>query len=187
MFSHQLHNDEQLLAVYRKHEITLVPKVLQIFILIFIPWFFGLKYDFIFSTTGHAQIFIGWTLLVAMFALHAFVIWSVNVYIVTSKRLLHIVHTGLFKKTVVETPLDRILNVSFRTTGISSTLFHYGDVLVEVVGLDHSLILKAIPNPSKVKDYIWKVHLEYGAKSSTKTAYTQPEFAKVFIKPKRSI
>src|SRR3546814_4664852 len=66
-----------------------------------------------------------------------------------SKRLVHILHTGLFKKTVVETPLDRILNVSFRTTGILSTLFNYGDVLVEVVGLDHSLILKAIPGPSK--------------------------------------
>lgn len=187
MFSLKLHSDEQLLAVYRKHEVTLVPKVLQIFVFIFIPWFFGLKYEYVFSSPDHTKIFIAWTLLVAFFALHAFIVWSINVYIVTTKRLVHIVHTGLFKKTVVETPLDRILNVSFRTTGILSTLFNYGDVLVEVVGLDHSLILKAIPGPSKVKDFIWKIHLEYGASSSTKTAYTQPEFAKVFIKPKKSL
>ncbi len=175
MFTHQIHDDENLLQVFRKHEVTLVPKVFQIFILIFIPWFLGLKYDFIFSSKLHTEIFLGWTLLIALYAFHVFLIWSINVYLVTSKRLLHIAHTGLFKKLVSETPLDRILNVSFRTSGITSTLFRYGDVLVQIVGLDHPLVLKAVPNPSQVKDFIWKIHLAYGGEQ--KITYTQPEIA----------
>jgi len=177
MFKHQLHDDETLLQVYRKHEITLVPKVLQIFVLIFVPWYIGLKYDFIFSSRSHQIIFLIWTLLVAVFALNVFLLWSINVYIVTSKRLLHIRHTGLFKKMVNETPLDRILNVSFSTKGIFSTLFNYGDVFVQIVGLEHSLILQDVPQPLKVKDFIWEIHHTYGG--DQKITYTSPEIAPV--------
>lgn len=175
MFTHQIHDDENLLQVYRKHELTLVPKIFQVFILIFIPWFLGLKYDFIFSSKTHTQIFLFWTILVAIYTAHIFLVWSINVYMVTTKRLLHIAHTGLFKKMVSETPLDRILNVSFRTTGLFSTIFRYGDVLVQVVGLDHPLVLTNVPSPSHVKDFIWKMHLEYGG--DQKITYTQPEIA----------
>lgn len=175
MFSHQIHEDENLLQVYRKHELTLVPKIFQIFFLTFIPWYFGLKYNFVFSSKAHTQLYMIWTLVIAIYAAHTFVIWTVNVYMITSKRLLHIAHTGLFKKLVTETPLDRVLNVSFRTTGILSTLFRYGDVLIQIVGLDHPLVLKDVPNPSQVKDFIWKIHLEYGGEQ--KITYTQPEIA----------
>ncbi len=179
MFTHQIHDDENLLQAYRKHEITLVPKVLEIFILIFIPWFFGLKYSFVFSSRAHTNIFLLWTLIVAIFALHTFLVWTINVYLVTSKRLLHIAHTGLFKKMVTETPLDRILNVSFRTSGILSTIFRYGDVLVQIVGLDHPLVLKSVPNPSAVKDFIWKMHLEYGGIGNL--AFNKPQISKVLV------
>lgn len=198
MFTHQLHHDENLLQLYRKHEITLLPKILEIFILLFVPWYLGLKYDFIFSSPTHAKIFLIWTILVAVFALYVFLVWAINAYIVTSKRLLHISHSGLFKKVVHETPLDRILNVSFRTTGIISTLFRYGDVMVQVVGLDEPLVLEKVPNPSTVKDFIWSMHLEYGGEQ--KITYTKPEIAPVekevpyaphiqqkIVKPKRNV
>jgi hypothetical protein len=200
MFTHQIHEDENLLNTYRKHELTLVPKIFQVFILIFIPWFFGLKYDFVFSAGWHTNLFLLWTILVGFFAVHTFLVWTINVYLVTTKRLLHIAHTGLFKKMVTETPLDRILNVSFRTTGIFSTLFRYGDVLVQIVGLDHPLVLKDVPNPVQVKDSIWRMHLEYGG--DQKITYTQPEIAradahipyapqhvtpKIIVKPKRDV
>lgn len=175
MFSYKLHPDEQLLELYRKHEITLLPKVFEVFVLLFVPWYLGLKYDFIFSTSWHAQVFLIWNLILAVFAAHFFLVWNYNVYIISSKRLIHIAHKSIFKKNVNETPLDRILNVSFRTTGLFSTIFGYGDVLVQVVGLDQPLILEKVPNPSEVKDFLWQKHLEYGGEQ--KITYTQPEIA----------
>ena len=177
MFKHKLHEDEELLEIYRKHEMTLIPKIFQIFILVFIPWYLGLKYKYIFSTATHAKIFIGWFILVGIYAVHVFLVWTMNVYIVTSKRLIHISHSNLFNKTVNETPLDRILNIGFKTRGFFSTLFHYGDVLVQVVGLDQPLILEKIPNPENVKDFIWKMHGEFSG--DQKITYTQPEIAPV--------
>src|SRR5258708_32662109 len=81
----------------------------------------------------------------------------------------------MFKKYVGETALDRVLNVSFSTTGFISTLFHYGDVHVQVVGIEHPLVLKSVPNPGDVKDFIWKLHHNYGG--DQKITYTQPEIA----------
>ena len=175
MFKHQLHDNETLLQVYRRHEITLVPKTLEFFVLLFVPWYLGLRYQFIFSSSAHMELFLFWTILVALFAVQTFVIWTINVYLVTSKRLLHVEHRNLFKKSVIETPLDRILNVSFRTTGFFSTLFHYGDVAVQVVGLDQPIVLRQVPAPSKVKDYLWQIHIEYSGEQ--KITYTQPEIA----------
>jgi len=177
MFSYNLHENEKLLQIYRRHETTLVPKVLQIFALTFIPWYLGLRYQFVFSTPGHQRLFLLWTLLVGVYAIHTFMIWTINVYIVTDKRLLHIEHDTIFKKTVLETPLDRILNVSFRTTGFFSTLFHFGDVLVQVVGLDQPLIMQNVPSPAHVKDFLWKMHSEFSGEQ--KVTYTQPEIAPV--------
>lgn len=67
-------------------------------------------------------------------------------------------HEGLFKKLVIETPLDRILNVSYKTTGFFSSIFSFGDVEVQVVGLIEPIVLKQVRYPAKLKDRLWKAH-----------------------------
>jgi hypothetical protein len=193
MFGPELHTDEVLLEQYHKHELTLLPKLFRSFILLFIPWFLGFKYDAIHAQGVWVTVLSAWSLGVLAFAIHDLLVWKVNVYVLSSKRLIHVAHNSLFKKTVNETPLDRILNVSFKTTGLFSTLFRYGDVLVQIVGLDQPLVLRDVPHPSIVKDYIWKIHLDYGG--DQKITYTQPEIAPVDknipyapnIEPKRLI
>jgi hypothetical protein len=169
---HTLRENEQELQVYRKHELTLAPVVLQVFALIFIPWYFGIEYDFISSAPWHADLFFIGTLAVAGYALQRFVIWYMDYYVVTSERLQHIQHQNAFKRTVTETSLDRILNVSYKTTGFFSTLFHYGDVSIQAVGMDQPFLIEAVPDPEKVKDYIWAEHLKHGG--GTHITYTKP-------------
>ena len=164
MFKQKLHPDEELLAIYHRHEVTLVPKILETFVLLFVPWYFGVQYGFIFSSALHEKIFLVWTLLVALFALNTFISWSLNSYVITSKRLIHTAHSSIFKKNQTETPLERILNVSFKTTGFFSTIFRFGDVLVQVVGLNEPIALADVPHPSEVKDFLWKIHLEHAGK-----------------------
>jgi hypothetical protein len=71
----------------------------------------------------------------------------------------------LFKKTFVETPLDRILNVSYKTTGFWSSILGFGNVEVQVVGLIEPIIFQNVSRPGPLKDYIWKAH-ERAAKSN---------------------
>ncbi len=169
---HTLRPDEQQLQVYRRHELTLTPVVLQVFALIFIPWYFGAEYDFVFSVPWHTDLFLLGTLAVAAYAAQRFVIWYMNYYIVTSERLLHIRHINAFKRIITETSFDRILNVSYRTTGFFSTLFHYGDVSVQAVGMDQPFLIKSVPHPEQVKDYIWSEHLKHGGGKNI--VYTKP-------------
>lgn len=164
MPKHGLHENEKELCVYRKHEITLLPRLFEIFVVLFVPWFFGLKYDFAFSSPTWTKVYFVFSGVVLVYLLRYLLLWRMNIYLFTDKRLLYIYHPRIFKKIVTETPLDRILNVSFRTKGIISTIFHFGDVLVQVVGLDQPLVFKDIPEPEQVKDFIWKLHLEFGTK-----------------------
>jgi hypothetical protein len=101
-----------------------------------------------------------WTLGVSLYAVKVYFLWHLKQYIITNKRLIHISHYGIFKKRVVETPLERVLNVSFRTTGILSSMFSFGDVEVQVVGLLEPITLSNISNPSKIKDYLWELHAQ---------------------------
>lgn len=98
---------------------------------------------------------------IAMAVLHAlkvFIIWRRNTYVVTNQRLLIYSQKGLFDQVVVETPHERILNVSYRTEGIFSSIFGFGDVIVQVVGLMEPMMLKNISIPMEIKDYLWEMH-----------------------------
>jgi hypothetical protein len=57
----------------------------------------------------------------------------------------------------VETPLERILNVSYQIKGFWPSLFRFGVVEVQAAGLADPLSLKNISQPEKVKDFLWKI------------------------------
>jgi len=156
---HKLHEDEQFLVSYRKNDMTFMPMVIEVFVLIFVPWYFGVKYNFIFSSHLHSNLMLVWILFVTIFACRRFYMWYMDYYMLTTERLLHIYHLGLFKKHVDETYLNRILNVNFKTTGFISTLFEYGDVSIKIAGIEEQMTIKSVSNPESVKDNIWNMHL----------------------------
>jgi hypothetical protein len=151
---------EKLLRIYRETELVLTMPALIVCALIYIPWFFFIKFDLAFE---YRKILLLWTMIVALYALRVYILWHLKEYIITTKRLIHISHYGMFKKQVIETPLERILNVSFQTTGLTSSLFRFGDVEVQVVGLTQPIVLKNIKQPGEIKDYLWQLHSKYNA------------------------
>lgn len=158
--------------VYHKHKVTLLPKFLKALIALILPWFFLYKYGLLTSNSIVGPILLLWTFVIVAYVTHIYTLWKLNVYFVTTKRLVHIQHENVFKKFQVETPIERILNVSYKIPGASASMLHYGDVLVQVVGVNDPLILKKVPRPEDVKDFIWQTHLQHG---NQKVTYTQPE------------
>ena len=90
--------------------------------------------------------------------LRSLIIWRLNTYVITNQRLINYAQKGLFDQTVIETPHERILNVSYKTEGIVSRVIGYGDVVVQVVGLIEPIVLKNIDTPMEIKDYLWELH-----------------------------
>jgi hypothetical protein len=162
-----LHPEENILHTYHQSEIVLTKTVLIVFLALYLPWFFALKYDVTFQ---YRSLLLIWTLVVFGYALREYILWSLNKYIFTTHRLITMAHAGMFKKVVIETPLERILNVSYKTTGLASALFKYGDVEVQVVGLMEPIILRNIKMPQAIKDYTWQLHQQ--RMDDSKQAYT---------------
>lgn len=150
-----LHNDEHIRDVFRQSKIILIRPIIIALAAIILPWYFAWQYSFV---NEYRTLFYFWAILVIIYLIRHVVIWRLNEYVITNQRLFRISHDGLFKRTVIETPLERILNVSYKTTGITSVVFGFGDVEVQVVGLVEPLILKNISVPAKIKDYLWQLH-----------------------------
>jgi hypothetical protein len=167
MFKFDLQPNEDLVEVYRQAEVVLFKPVLMVLVLIYVPWFFLIRYEL---HVQYQTLLLLWTFIVLIYALNKYLIWLLNSYVLTSKRLVSLHYQTIFHKQVVETPLERILNISYETTGVLSSLLNFGNIEVQVVGLVEPMVLKNIKNPSKIKDILWRIHSERSGKQATITA-----------------
>jgi membrane protein YdbS with pleckstrin-like domain len=158
MFKFDLLENEKVINIYRQTEAVLFKPVLIIFVLIYFPWYFLIKYELV---SNYDRLLLFWTFLVLIYGIHTYMVWLLNAYIVTDKRLINVAHKNLFNKKVVETPLERILNVSFQIKGFWQSLFSFGTVEVQAAGLSDPLTLKNVSQPDKLKDFLWKVHNQH--------------------------
>ncbi len=157
MNTSELYPDESIILTYRQTEMVLIKPLLLISLGLYIPWYLGIKFNVI---AQYRVLFSLLTLAIALYGVRAYILWQRHQYVITTKRLIRLTHDGIFKKVVIETPLERILNVSYKTTGFWSSIMRYGDVEVQVVGLVEPLILSKVKEPSAVKDYLWRLHEE---------------------------
>lgn len=172
MFKFNLLQDEKVSQIYRQSEAVLFRPVLIVFVLIYIPWYFLLNYGF---AQGHLRLLFFWTLLVLLYFLNRYMLWLVNVYILTNKRLVSVGYQNLFAKQVLETPLERILNVGFVSRGFWQTIFNFGSVEVQVPGLPEPLRLSNVSHPAKVKDNLWAAHRNAAEAGSLNAAISFPK------------
>jgi len=175
MFKFDLLENEKVVNIYRQTEAVLFKPVLIIFVLIYFPWYFLIKYELV---SDYARLVIFWTLLVLAYAAHSYLVWLLNAYIVTNKRLIQVFHKSVFNKKVTETPLERILNISYQVKGFWPALFGFGAVEVQAAGLLEPLRLKNISQPEKVKDFLWKACSQDKKTLNTNLEIKHQSFAK---------
>jgi len=80
--------------------------------------------------------------------------YSLDVWIITDKRIVDIIQSGLFKREVSECRIDRIQDVTTRVEGLTPTMFDFGDVHIQTAGREKEFIFKQVPDPYGVKDLI---------------------------------
>lgn len=151
----KLKENEHIRDTYRQSKTVLLKPAFVAISVICITWYLATQYQVMDQVLLPFQLLV---LIMIGYFLKAVAIWRLNIYYITNQRLIKVAHLGPFKRVVIETPHERILNVSYKTTGITSILFKYGDVIVQVVGLMEPVILSHIAHPAKIKDYIWEIH-----------------------------
>lgn len=99
------------------------------------------------------------------YILRKLTVWSLNVFLVTNRRILDLNQTGLFSKSVTETTFDKIQDISYNKKGIFATLLDYGDVVVKTASHDENLELKKVHHPADIQDLLTECQSKFSKES----------------------
>jgi Bacterial PH domain len=93
--------------------------------------------------------------------------YYLSVQIVTSERIIDVDQQGLFSREVNELPIDNIQDVTHKQNGIWSTMFNFGDVVVQSASEGAAqetipgekpeisgFVFNNVPNPSEISNTI---------------------------------
>lgn len=150
--------EERVILFLRQHFVVNIPWIIIAFVLIVAPTIlFPLVLRAIsitFPPTYVLFVTLAWYLSTAGFILVSFLSWFFNIYIVTNERIVDIDFQYLLFKRFSQAELEKIQDISFETSGIFATIFHYGNVYVQTAGEVPNIEFIAVPNPDKVVETI---------------------------------
>lgn len=153
--------DEKVVLLLRRHPFVILIKLLFFAVLIMVPTMIGA----FFSPYLHAHELLSaffflasiWYLLIWSAAFYTLTMYTLDVWIVTNKRIIDSKQKGFFHRTVAELHLSRIQDISVNTNGFLHTLLKFGDLQVQTAGAEDKFNFLQIPNPEAVKDQIMKL------------------------------
>lgn len=91
----------------------------------------------------------------------AFTFWTENyldVWTVTTDRIINREQNGLFNRVVSELSMEVIQDVTVEQKGFFATLLHYGNVHIQTAGTVERFVFEEIPHPFKVAKIIQKLN-----------------------------
>ena len=78
--------------------------------------------------------------------------WRNDYWVVTNRRIVHVVEIILIRKRRTETPLPAVTQLQYVRHGMAATLFDFGDLEVET--FTGTIGMRDVPNPMQIKNEI---------------------------------
>ncbi len=148
----QLRPKENVVLIVREYIIT---KFLTFTILLL--GYFGLLF-FMYPLISYGVIttalfFIGITIVV-YYSIRTFIIWYLDVMIVTADRLIDIERSGIFSYEVRDIDWENVRDITYTKRGVLATLFNYGTVRIAIAGHDTAVELHHVYQPHQIRDIL---------------------------------
>ena len=162
----KLEEDEKLILEGRKHWFVAFTHIFGFFVSALIPpviVFMVVKRDFtveIISAGGLDLIYAAyyfcfiWALFMWIFLFINLTNYYLDVWYVTSERLVDINQKTLFYRDEAVLRLENIQDVAIASKGIIQTLLGFGNIRAQTAGERREFIMKNIANPEHVKEII---------------------------------
>ena len=151
------HKDESVHSMFRRHPVVMRKGLL----LLMVFWVAGLlPYSFWFYQPWALWLLLGGITVGFLVMFWYWIGWYFSIIIISNQRLVQITQEGLFKRTVVDIGLEKILSVNYQIAGIEQTALGFGTIIVQTYVGD--LVLDNIHRPQKVQSTIVNVIKENG-------------------------
>ena len=153
---------EHVIMMLRRHPFVLIPAFL-LFLVINVfsisAYFFVAKQypNMLISDAGRATVIILLsTLLLSTWIQFygQFIDYYLDIWVVTNTRIINVEQHGLFGRTVAETDLYKIQDVTSDIKGFIPTTFSYGYVHIQSAGEDAKFLFEQVPYPHLVRKKI---------------------------------
>jgi len=99
-----------------------------------------------------------WSLIIWMRAIGIWTDYYLDVWMVTSKRIVDLEQKGLFHRKSSVFRIERIQDVTVEVNGIIATLLNFGDIHVQTAGEAQEFVMKGIARPKYVREIILEQH-----------------------------
>lgn len=153
--------DEEIIAVVRRHWSTNVGWLTITFLLALVPVLLHIIPVFTFLTANYQIVsIIFWYLLTFAFAFENFLSWYFNVFIITEERVVDIDFFNILDTKFSEAELNKIQDVTFTRIGISQTMFNYATLLIQTAAETKEIIIPGAPNPEMLTKILQELRLE---------------------------
>jgi hypothetical protein len=103
-------------------------------------------------------LFFSYYLFMIIFSLNVWVDNYLDVWTLTTMRIISRNQLGWFNRTNSELELSKVQDVTVDQKGILPTIFNYGNLHVQTAGATERFLLKNVPNPVKVSRIIHRLH-----------------------------
>jgi len=113
--------------------------------------------SFTVDTAGGVAVVFGasvFTLLMLLLAFQDWLDYFLDALILSSERVIQIEQVGMFKRTVSQLSLDKVLDVTTETKGMLSSFFGFGTIMIESAGELENFIIKNMPHVEQIQSQI---------------------------------
>lgn len=154
--------NEQIVHILRRHPLTFLPYIFLFIVLLFVP---VALYELI--SNAFPKFFDGpaayplsvlaasvFYLASCLFFFGHFVMYYLDVWIITTERMVDIEQFGLFSRSISELELFQVQDVTADMHGVFPTFFNYGDVTIKTASSTASIIAKQVHRPNKIRETI---------------------------------
>ena len=151
---------EKIKYVLHRHPITFIPKIALFLVLSVIPLAVYGMIDNLFPTlfqknavyaiavlTGSA-----YYLSILLFFYMQFIVFYLDMWVVTNDRIIDVEQLGLFSRTISELDLFRIQDVTTDVHGIFPTFFKYGTVTIKTASNNIHIVFHDVKKPNTLRE-----------------------------------
>ena len=152
-----LHANERVVLALHRHWIVVAQKMtVVVFLLLGALAFIAFLPVINLNPLFLPLVFYVFVIYLLIVLLVAFILWMdyyLDVWIITTERIIDVEQQGMFRRTASEFPIKNIQDVTIEIPGFTATLLHYGTIRIQTAG-NQSFSAYDIPNVDAAKNII---------------------------------